>query len=601
MPVIPAENWVEMSLVGAMYETLMLIELDAFETTPTTNRLADIAGFDHLSRDELIEELDFVDDDNDILLNFLSDQQWEWVSDDVDTVLTELPQPIIDLIDDGRTEFLDPTPWLNAIDDIARRRGAEPGPGRTPDHNTAVEVLNELDRTDEIDLDAWTEPKVMEQLAAQSLPGSTVPAAQVPANTMTPSTVLPATTAPATTATTSPAQDEPGEPDERVESDEPDEPDERGLPAADDPATGSPAETGSASGDSGLPVVPIAGGAVAALALAAAFVAKSKAGGRASSNRAAETADVGSMLEVSRRMTSALDAGEIRSIAVQESLRLTGAESAAYVTKVDGAAEVVHSSAPHVFASGHVRSGIVGRALDAGQKVCEVVDSDPLVPNGTSAVAAIAVIANGGVEGAIVVARSPERPFAIADLHTLETLAPMVGAALQAAEAHRSAVTAADVDGLTQLRNRRRLDADMNLVNGSGVCFAMIDVDHFKRFNDTFGHRAGDRALQVVAKAVETNVRAEDVVYRYGGEEFSVLLYECDLDDASEVLDRVRQAVSETPIPLADGSVQYVTVSVGVASYPGDPEGIEALATAADDALYEAKESGRDRVIVART
>ena len=124
----------------------------------------------------------------------------------------------------------------------------------------------------------------------------------------------------------------------------------------------------------------------------------------------------------------------------------------------------------------------------------------------------------------------------------------------------------------------------------------MLDVDHFKQFNDTHGHAAGDRALQAVADVIAVNVRDGDVVYRYGGEEFSILLPNATPDEAAQVAERVRQAVENAPI---DGEETQpggtLTVSVGVSSLPAP--GPAVMAQRADQALYEAKQAGRNRVV----
>ena len=125
----------------------------------------------------------------------------------------------------------------------------------------------------------------------------------------------------------------------------------------------------------------------------------------------------------------------------------------------------------------------------------------------------------------------------------------------------------------------------------------MVDIDHFKAFNDVHGHRRGDELLRVVAGAIASAVREEDVVYRYGGEEFSVLLAAADVVEAGVIAERVRAAVRTAT--TSDG-VGPVTVSVGVAAQ-GAPIVATTLVEHADAALYAAKEAGRDRVLVRRT
>ena len=142
--------------------------------------------------------------------------------------------------------------------------------------------------------------------------------------------------------------------------------------------------------------------------------------------------------------------------------------------------------------------------------------------------------------------------------------------------------------GLARLRatseNRRRM------AEGPYV-LAVLDIDHFKQINDRHGHLFGDRALCAVADAISRAVRSTDVAVRYGGEEFLVVLPNTRLDGASEIAERIRQQVKALPLPVA------ITVSVGIADGDASRDQPEAVFERADQALYRAKQSGRDRVI----
>ena len=160
-------------------------------------------------------------------------------------------------------------------------------------------------------------------------------------------------------------------------------------------------------------------------------------------------------------------------------------------------------------------------------------------------------------------------------------------------------------DALTGVYNRRRLDGDLaDLVAraqryGHGFCVALLDVDRFKPFNDTYGHLAGDDALRTVAARLQGSVRTGDGVYRYGGEEFVLLLPDQDLARATVAVDRVRRAVRAAAVPSAASEHGVVTVSAGVSECTGGPaESSERLLDSADQALYRAKACGRDRVVV---
>ena len=124
----------------------------------------------------------------------------------------------------------------------------------------------------------------------------------------------------------------------------------------------------------------------------------------------------------------------------------------------------------------------------------------------------------------------------------------------------------------------------------------MLDVDHFKRFNDSFGHEAGDSVLQTMANLLRTQIRGEDVVCRYGGEEFTLILPEASLEKTRERAEQLREAVKRVVSNFRGQSLEAVTLSIGVASFPENGNTGEALLRAADLALYQAKERGRDRV-----
>ncbi|HYY11498.1 MAG TPA: GGDEF domain-containing protein, partial [Kineosporiaceae bacterium] len=125
----------------------------------------------------------------------------------------------------------------------------------------------------------------------------------------------------------------------------------------------------------------------------------------------------------------------------------------------------------------------------------------------------------------------------------------------------------------------------------------ICDIDHFKAYNDGFGHPAGDQALRAVAGALASGVRPSDSVYRWGGEEFLVLLPEQDATGGLAALGRLRRAVRDLGIPHPRSAAGVVTLSVGLTVWgPGRSESVDQLVAEADRALYAAKEQGRDQV-----
>lgn len=160
-------------------------------------------------------------------------------------------------------------------------------------------------------------------------------------------------------------------------------------------------------------------------------------------------------------------------------------------------------------------------------------------------------------------------------------------------------------DPLTGLGNRRALHEDLEVLAararryGHGYCAALYDVDHFKAYNDRHGHLAGDEVLREVAHVLAGRSRASDACYRFGGEEFLIVMPEQTLESARSAADLVRRSVEELRIPVGAGQTfATITVSVGVAALgAGEPNRADALLGKADVALYLAKEAGRNRVV----
>lgn len=160
----------------------------------------------------------------------------------------------------------------------------------------------------------------------------------------------------------------------------------------------------------------------------------------------------------------------------------------------------------------------------------------------------------------------------------------------------------ATTDGLTELYNHRYFQEQMllQLENAkrynTQFSLILIDIDHFKRFNDTFGHQSGDAVLKQVAQKLKKNVRAADFVCRYGGEEMSIILPNTDKEEAVFTAKKICQIVAEKPFKLANDKESNVTISLGVSNYPEDGETTNALIEQADKRLYFAKENGRNQV-----
>jgi len=159
-------------------------------------------------------------------------------------------------------------------------------------------------------------------------------------------------------------------------------------------------------------------------------------------------------------------------------------------------------------------------------------------------------------------------------------------------------------DELTGLNNRRFMESQIIALveraaaGGDPVAALMIDIDHFKKINDTYGHDVGDEVLREFAARLVTNVRAIDLPCRYGGEEFTVIMPGAGIEAAERVAERIRIHVAGAPFRVASGSeLLNVTISIGVAASVGEADTPEALVKRADEAVYAAKAGGRNRVI----
>jgi diguanylate cyclase (GGDEF)-like protein len=210
----------------------------------------------------------------------------------------------------------------------------------------------------------------------------------------------------------------------------------------------------------------------------------------------------------------------------------------------------------------------------------------------------------GDLLGTLVAGTGRAAPYSTADLEIVAALAGQGAVALENALLFRRVRDLATTDGLTGLFNRRHffeLAGPMIGVRGRygrPLAVVMIDIDHFKAVNDTYGHSVGDVVLREVARRLSGTLRGTDLLCRYGGEEFAALLPETTGGQARDTARRLHAAVTTEPVPTPAGPVD-VTVSIGLSGPTGVTAGeadLEALLKRADEALYAAKRAGRNRV-----
>lgn len=207
------------------------------------------------------------------------------------------------------------------------------------------------------------------------------------------------------------------------------------------------------------------------------------------------------------------------------------------------------------------------------------------------------------LEGVLLASHSQPGYFDAQQLENLVAIARQFAQVLEVSRLTRSVGLLALTDGLTGLFNRRyldlRLEEEIRRGQRYGKCFTLIlvDVDHFKRVNDTWGHATGDLVLQTVGRILTDNLRETEMVFRFGGEELLILLPETPLQQAVEVARRLCGAVANHPFRTVDGASTFqVTLSAGVAEYPTHGSDKLTLLSAVDHALYLAKRRGRNRV-----
>ena len=186
------------------------------------------------------------------------------------------------------------------------------------------------------------------------------------------------------------------------------------------------------------------------------------------------------------------------------------------------------------------------------------------------------------------------------------TVAEHISLAVQNLKLRESLREMSIKDPLTGLYNRRHMDASFEMeINRAKrksfpVSVIMLDIDHFKRINDSYGHEAGDTVLKNLGSFLIKSVRTSDIVCRYGGEEFLMILPETDIDIAFSRAEDIRLTFGKMHIQAGNQIIKDITISAGVSAFPAFGENANTVIAAADAALYKAKESGRDRVLSCR-
>ena len=251
--------------------------------------------------------------------------------------------------------------------------------------------------------------------------------------------------------------------------------------------------------------------------------------------------------------------------------------------------------------------GLIARAIDTRKAVVEKdVRRVPGHRSGfreTVSAVCLPLISFGQVLGVLLLESAACDAFAPEDVSALESVSDICATAIQNARHFERVRQLAYVDGVTGIFNRRYFELRVgeeiarSSRHGLGFSLIMVDIDHFKQLNDEFGHLLGDEVLRQVSGILGQQLRKSDVISRYGGEEFAIITPETAAESAQAVAEKLRQIVESWHFP---GVARRVTISAGVAEFPTQGSTRDELVKSADDALYLAKQSGRNRVFAAQ-
>lgn len=227
------------------------------------------------------------------------------------------------------------------------------------------------------------------------------------------------------------------------------------------------------------------------------------------------------------------------------------------------------------------------------------------VREGIRSLICIPLVTKGNVHGVLYLDDFAPRKFDQGRMSLLSVFASFAAMSIENAKLHQETSQMAITDVLTGLYNRRYfekvLPQELERARRYNLSFSvlLIDADNFKKVNDTYGHPMGDRILATMGEAIKRSLRSFDFAFRYGGEEFVVILPETNIKSARRAAERIRQSViSECGKVLLGDNSNPVTVSTGIACYPRDATEGKALVSLADDLLYQAKGAGKNRILV---
>ena len=333
-----------------------------------------------------------------------------------------------------------------------------------------------------------------------------------------------------------------------------------------------------------------------------------------------ESIEFAAFYELSKRLSSALRLQEVLDLTLESIREIVPYDFAAIATFTETTGESIIQAARGEGAEAAmgekfgIEEGLIGWVLDSYRKVFTVgnlserdqerpVFSPRIKVRGAKSLLAIPLLEEGKVIGSFTLLCREPNIFSEHEIQIFDVLGNQIAISLEKARIYQQVEELAVTDGLTSLANHRRFQEKLReefaraVRHPEPVSLVLLDLDHFKKINDRYGHPAGDAVLRGLARILKTSAREIDLAARYGGEEFALLLPNTDSGGAVKLAERIRKLTEQSAFPIEGGGKIGVTVSAGVACFPEDAGNPQELLERADYSLYVAKEKGRNRTI----